>query len=191
MRMRDRVLAAAEKCLLEGGFGSTRLHSEISRRAGLSRPTVYKYVGDQDSIIAAVIQREFDLFLTRLAPVLEQRLPFSEHLVAVMTFVVGQAREHPLLRAALRDTPERLLPWFTTGASALIEQVEPLALPGIRHYVERGELPEVDPRVLLDALCRIALSLVFTNGLFDLSNPDALRTYLSAFLPAALGIAPR
>ncbi|HEY1966665.1 MAG TPA: TetR/AcrR family transcriptional regulator [Pseudonocardia sp.] len=180
--MRDRVLAAAEQCLLEGGFGSSRLHSEIARRAGLSRPTVYKYVGDQDSIIAAVIQREFELFLARLRPVLELRLPFDEHLVAVMTFVVGQAREHPLLQAALRDTPERLLPWFTTRAGALVEQVEPLALPGIRRYIAAGELPDVDPRMLLDALCRIGLSLVFTNGLFDLSDPDALRAYLTSFL---------
>jgi AcrR family transcriptional regulator len=183
--MRDRVLAAAEQCLLEGGFGSNRLHSEIARRAGLSRPTVYKYVGDQDCIIAAVIQREFELFLARLRPVLEQQLPFSEHLVAVMTFVIGQAREHPLLQAALRDTPERLLPWFTTRAGALIEQVQPLALPGIQRYIAAGELPDRDPRILLDALCRIALSLVFTNGLFDLTDPEALQVYLRALVPGS------
>ncbi|MDQ2707773.1 MAG: TetR/AcrR family transcriptional regulator [Actinomycetota bacterium] len=183
VRMRARVLAAAEETLLEGGFQIARLHSTIARRAGLSRPTVYKYVGDQDAIIAAVIQHQFEAFLARLAPVLDQHRTFSEHLVEVMTFVVGEARAHPLLRVVMRDTPERLLPWFTTHAGRLIEQVEPLVVPGVRHYIERGELPAIDPRILTDALCRIGLSLVFTNGLFDVSDPDALRAYLTALLP--------
>jgi AcrR family transcriptional regulator len=181
--MRDQVLAAAEKCLLEGGFGAARLHSAIARRAGLSRPTVYKYVGDQDAIIAAVIQREFEGFLSRLRPVLERRMPFREHLVAVMTVVVGEAREHPLLQVAMRDSPERVLPWFTTHAGALIEQVAPLLEPGLRYYAANGEVPDADPRMIADALCRIALSLVFTNGLYDVSEPDALRAYLTALLP--------
>jgi AcrR family transcriptional regulator len=183
VRMRQRVLAAAEQVLLDGGFTDNRLHSQIARQAGLSRPTVYKYVGDQEAIVAAVIQREFESFLLRLRPVLDQRAPFREHLVSVMTFVVGEARAHPLLQAALRDTPSRVLPWFTTRAGALIEQVEPFALAGIRRYITEGELPDIDPRILHDALCRIALSLVFTNGMFDLSDPDELRRYLTAFLP--------
>ncbi|MGQ0481805.1 MAG: TetR/AcrR family transcriptional regulator [Pseudonocardia sp.] len=185
VRMRAQVLAAAEKCLLESGFGAARLHSAIARRAGLSRPTVYKYVGDQDAIIAAVIQREFEGFLARLRPVLDQELPFDEHLLEVMAFVVGHAREHALLRAALRDAPDRVLPWFTTHAGGLISQVEALVLPGVRRYIAAGELPDTDPRLLVDALCRIALSLVFTEGLFDLSEPAALRAYLAALMPGS------
>ncbi len=184
VHMRARVLAAAETCLLEGGFAAARLHSTIARRAGLSRPTVYKYVGDQDAIIEAVIRREFEAFLGRLAPILERRTTFDEQLVEVMTYVVGEARAHPLLQVARRDVPERLLPWFTTHAGRLIEQVAPMIEPGIRDYIEQGELPDIEPRILVDALCRIALSLVFTNGLYDVSEPEALRAYLTAFLPA-------
>jgi AcrR family transcriptional regulator len=183
MTMRAKVLAAAEKCLLEGGFGAARLHSAIALRAGLSRPTVYKYVGDQDAIIAAVIQREFEEFLARLGPVLEPQDDFAEHMVDVLAFVVAEARAHPLLQVAMRDTPEQVLPWFTTHATALISQVEPLALPGLRRYIEAGQLPDLDPRIPLDMVCRIALSLVFTNGLFDVSDPDTLRAYLAAALP--------
>jgi AcrR family transcriptional regulator len=184
VQIRARVLAAAEKCLLEGGFRASRIHSAIARRAGLSRPTVYKYVGDQDAIIAAVIQREFEAFLERLEPVLERDQPFPEHLVTVMTFVAEQAK-HPLLQAALRDCPERLLPWFTTRAGAMIQVIERLALPRVRRYIADGELPDVDPRVLIDALCRIALSVVFTRGLFDLSDPATLRAYLTTLLRTA------
>jgi AcrR family transcriptional regulator len=182
VQMRARVLAAAEQCLLEKGFGSGRLHSTIARRAGLSRPTVYKYVGDQDAIVAAVIQREFERFLAQLRPLWDEELSFGEHLVRMLSFVVRYAEHHPLLRAALRDAPERVLPWFTARAGALIQQVEPIALPTIRRYIERGELPDADPRILIDAICRLALSLVFTNGMVDLTQPDALRSYVGALV---------
>lgn len=181
-RIRARVLAAAEQCLLEGGFGDARLHSTIARRAGLSRPTVYKYVGDQDAINAALIQRELGVFLERLQPIMDRPLPFADHLVTVMVFVVGHAREHRLLQAALRDAPQLLLPWFTTRAGVLIEQVELVASATLRRYIDDGELPDIEPRILIDAMCRIALSLVFTNGVVELSDPDALRAYLGSFL---------
>ncbi len=185
-QMRERVLDAAEQCLLEGGFGDSRLHSAIARRAGLSRPTVYKYVGDQDTINAAVIQRHLIRFLSELQPLLDRRRPLREQLLDVLVFVVQHAREHPLLRAALRDVPEQLLPWFTTRANVLVAQVEPVVMPSLLRYAERGALA-VDPRLLVDALSRVALSLVFTTGLVELATPEAVRDYLAAFVDIALG----
>jgi AcrR family transcriptional regulator len=86
-QIRARVLAAAQECLLEGGFGASRLHSSIARRAGLSRPTVYKYAGDQDSIISALILREVGTLLAQLEPLMDRELPFTEQLVNVMAYV--------------------------------------------------------------------------------------------------------
>ena len=53
-RTRARILDAAAQCLTAGGLGSARLHTAIASLAGLSRPTVYKHVGDQDAIIERV-----------------------------------------------------------------------------------------------------------------------------------------
>jgi AcrR family transcriptional regulator len=184
-RIRARVLAAAEACLLEGGFGASRLHSSIARRAGLSRPTVYKYAGDQDSIISALILREVSALLEQLEPLMDPELPFTEQLVNVMAFVVQHAREHRLLQAALRDAPELVLPWFTTRADLLMERVAGVALIYLEQH-PRSDRPDVEPRFLVDAACRIALSLIFTTGLSDLSDPTVLRNYLGNFLrPAA------
>jgi AcrR family transcriptional regulator len=178
--IRARILDAAEGCLLDGGFRSGRLHSTIAARAGLSRPTLYKYVGDQDAISNALIHRELTRFLELLAPILEARAPIGEHLVTVLTFVVDHARNHPLLRAALRDVPEQVLPSFTTHAGVLIERVELVTRPHLQRRIDSGELPDVDPRLLIDALSRVAISMVFTNGLVDLTDPDTLRGYLGA-----------
>lgn len=178
-RTRARVLDAAAQCLIAGGFRSTRLHTAIATLAGLSRPTVYKHVGDQDAIIEALVQREVAAFIEELRPVLERPQPRGEQIVNVLVFVVAYAREHLLLQAAATGIPEKLLPWFTTHATEIIEQIEPVVLPSFRRYVAEGELPDSDPRVLVDAIGRMALSLIFTSGIVDLDSPEALRGYLS------------
>lgn len=180
-QIRARVLAAAQECLLDGGFGSARLHSTIARRAGLSRPTVYKYVGDQDAIVSALILREVGVLLEQLQPLMEEDLPFGEQLINVMAFVVRRGREHLLLQAALRDAPELVLPWFTTRADVLMERVASVALAYMAEH-PRADRPAVEPRLLVDACCRIALSLIFTNGLVDLSDQAVLRDYLTTML---------
>ena len=185
-RIRQQVLAAAEECLLAGGFGTSRLQSSIARRAGLSRPTVYKYVGDQDSIISALILREVGRLLEQLEPLMDRDQPFTEQLVNVMTFVVQHARQHQLLQAALRDAPELVLPWFTTHADLLMERVAGVALAYLAEH-PRSDRPDVEPRFLVDAACRIALSLIFTTGLVELSDPEHLRAYLGSFLSGRLG----
>lgn len=124
-RVRARVLDAAVQCLAAGGFGSDRLHSSISKLAGLSRPTVYKYVGDQDAIIDALIERELTVFIERLHPVLEQRQPHGQQIVNIIVFVVQYAREHPLLSGAA-DVPEKVLPWCRARRARGIPLLPPL-----------------------------------------------------------------
>ena len=185
-RVRARVLDAAVQCLAAGGFGSDRLHSSISKLAGLSRPTVYKYVGDQDAIIDALVERELTVFIERLHPVLEQRQPHGEQIVNILVFIVQYAREHPLLSGAA-DVPEKVLPWFTTHAAKVIERVEPVVYPYFRRYIGDGELPDIEPRILIDAVGRMALSLVFTSGIVDLHGEVALRDYVSTIVRAMGG----
>jgi AcrR family transcriptional regulator len=183
-RMRKRVLDAAVECLLIGGFATGRLHSAIAQRAGLSRPTVYKYVGDQEAILDAVLQRELAIFLGELQTVLDRAFPSGGQISDVIVFVVWHAREHRLLQAALRQIPERVLPWFTIHAHEVIAQLEPMVTPYVEDYLGQSDIP---PRVLIDALSRIALSLVFTTGLVELTSPDELRDYLATAARALVG----
>ena len=56
--------------------------------------------------------------------------------------------------------------------------------PYFRRYIDEGELPDADPRVLMDAVGRMALSLIFTTGIVDLRSPDALRNYVTTVVRA-------
>ncbi|GAB3676673.1 TetR/AcrR family transcriptional regulator [Actinocorallia lasiicapitis] len=174
----DRILDAAADCLAEGGFTSNRLLSAIARRAGLSRPTLYKHAGTLDDIKDALIARELTTFLAELEPRIAETTWHRDSIIDLLVFVTSHARSHPLLRAALRDVPELVLPWFTTNASAAVAGVTHAALPLVQARIDEGEMPPCDVPLLLDAVTRTVLSLIFVNTPIDADDPAALRTYL-------------
>ncbi len=175
---RALILDAAADCLVEGGFASGRLLSAIARKAGVSRPTLYKYGGTVDDIKEALVERELASFIGGLAPFLDDLEWSVDYLVDLLVFVVGYARGHPLLKAALRDVPELVLPVFTLHADTQLRRIEEFLGPVLQAHIDSGRMPELNVTILIDALYRITLSAVLINGLHDFDDPDALRSYL-------------
>ncbi|MFC7309517.1 TetR/AcrR family transcriptional regulator [Streptomyces monticola] len=183
--IRDRILDAARACLAE--FGMTkRLHAAIADRAGVSRPTVYKYVGDQSAVIAALLDREVARFLAEAEAVLTARGPLRERFVETVVFVVGYGRAHPLLSGGLRNDPHLVLPWFTTGAEPVIEQAVDFFAPYIKRAVAEGDFPAVDPRPLVEWAYRIIVSLLLTPSTLPLDDPAELRDFVGRLLDVGL-----
>lgn len=176
--MRRRILDAAADCLIEGGFASGRILSAIARKAGISRPTLYKYGGSVEDIRHALVQREVTRFLEALAPRLENMTWSADYAIDLLVFVVGYTRGHALLNAALRDVPEIVLPEFTLNADGPIRRIAELAEPIVRKHVEAGTIPPVDVTLLTDALFRVTLSIVLIRGPHDFDDPEVLRRYL-------------
>lgn len=181
--IRERILDAAADCLMDGGFGSDRLLSAIARRAGLSRPTLYKYGGSVEDIRNALLARELTKFLELAAPRMAELTWTADNVTELIVLVVTYARDHPLLTAGRRDIPDQVLTAFTTNAGLAIAAVAEVTEPIIANMIELGAMPDLDARHAIDFLSRIAISLVFTNGLVDLDDEGALRAYLrGAFL---------
>lgn len=184
---KDRILDAAEQCLLEAGLDA-RLHAAIAERAGVSRPTVYKYVGDQDAIVTALLHREIDRLHLAAEPTLgAQRLSLRDRFVETIVFVVDYARGHALLQKALRDTPAAILPWFTVNAGPLIEMGIAFIGPPMKQAIADGDAPDVDPRVVVEWCCRLVLSLITTPGTSDTSD---LRRYVGELLDIGVAVKP-
>ncbi|MEZ0577915.1 TetR/AcrR family transcriptional regulator [Nocardioides sp. MH1] len=159
-QIRDRILDAATECLLAEGLDA-RLHAAIAERAGISRPTVYKYVGDQAAIVAAILDRELDRFFGAAMPVLQRSDDLQAHLVGAIVFVVDYARDHALLQKALREHPEIILPALTTASGPLVERVVGLFEDQLARALSRSASP-LDPRSAAEWGYRIVISLVTT-----------------------------
>nr|WP_198151615.1 TetR/AcrR family transcriptional regulator [Kibdelosporangium sp. MJ126-NF4] len=179
--LKTRILAAAEACLLESAPGA-RIHAAIAERAGVSRPTVYKYVGDQDAIVMALLERDMARMYAEAEVEVVKSSSLRERFVDMTVFVVGYARGHALLQKALREEPSAVLPWFTVNAEPVIELGIELFSPPVKQSIADGEFPAMDPRVIVEWCCRLILSLITTPGTVRIGDPVALRRYVEDLL---------
>ncbi len=162
-QIRERILDAATECLLTEGLDA-RLHAMIAERAGISRPTVYKYVGDQAAILAAILEREYDRFFGLAVPILRTSDDLEAHLVHAIVFVVDYARDHALLQKALVEHPEVILPALTTGSGPLVERVVTLFEDQLGRGLSQSSSTgsALSPRAAAEWAFRIVVSLITT-----------------------------
>lgn len=177
----DRILDAAELCLLEAGY-TARIHAAIAERAGVSRPTVYKHLGDQNAIVEALLHREVTRFFAATAPVLIRRGPLRERFIETIVFVVGYAREHAILQKGLRENPELVLPYFTTRAHLFIERAVDFFGPPIREAMAGLPGPTPDPRMLVEWGFRVIASLITTPSIVPIDDAPSLRRFVTGLL---------
>jgi AcrR family transcriptional regulator len=179
--LRARILDAAAACLLEEGLDA-RLHAVIAQRAGVSRPTVYKYVGDQDAVLAALLDREYERFVADVFPRLRLGADLVGDLVDGVTLIVDYARHHELLQTALREHPEIVLPALTTQSEPMLQRTLALFEPPLAQALtaQADVVPgaEIEARVLAEWLFRLVVSLITTPGSVGPARED-LRAYVA------------
>ncbi|WP_166905283.1 TetR/AcrR family transcriptional regulator [Mycobacterium sp. DL440] len=97
----DQILDAAASCVLAFGVDRVTL-AEIARRAGVSRPTVYRRFPDTQSILAA-------LLTARIVGVLDTTAiggPGRAALVDRIVTVAARLRRDEVIMAVLHSAPE-------------------------------------------------------------------------------------
>lgn len=178
--VRDRILDAATQCLLESGLDA-RLHAAIAERAGLSRPTLYKYVGDQTAILDAVRDREFEAFFAAAVPLLSSMDDLRDGLVDAVVFVVGYARRHQLLQKALREHPELILPALTTDSGPLVDRIHGMFAEQLGRALAAVDA-DLDTRVVVEWIYRIIVSLITTPSAPHTETTEQLREYIDGLV---------
>ncbi|MFI0349178.1 TetR/AcrR family transcriptional regulator [Actinomadura sp. 9N407] len=130
----DAVLDAARDCVLAVGVRRTTL-TDIARRAGVSRMTLYRRWPDVRTIVGDLMTREWLAAALGAQPPADTG-PARERLVRGLVAGVGAVRSHPLLQKIVEVDPELLLPYMLDrcGASqlAFLEMFEELLREGHR-----------------------------------------------------------
>jgi AcrR family transcriptional regulator len=108
----DPILDAARATVLDFGVRRTTV-SEVARRAGLSRMTVYRRYPDGAELMRALMTREFGQLLTDSLSALAGGASGRERVVRGAVLTVEQLMTHPLMLRLLELEPDTLLPYLT------------------------------------------------------------------------------
>lgn len=113
----DRILGAAASCVVAYGIDRVTL-AEIARRAGVSRPTVYRRWPDTRSILASLLTAQ----ITNVLAEVPSRGVGREPLVARMVAVAARLRHDQIIMSVLHDAPELAMVYIAErlGASQQI-----------------------------------------------------------------------
>ncbi|GAA4987582.1 helix-turn-helix domain-containing protein [Kitasatospora paranensis] len=147
----DAILDAAADLIVHLGVHRTQL-AEIARRAGVSRPTVYRRWPDVRAVIGALLTREIRATQQQVALTGEDREAF----VAAVVEVAVRLRDHPVLGALLHSDSDTLMEYVVerlgTSQQGLLDALRAAIVQGQRHgSIRAGEPTELAAMVLLIA----------------------------------------
>ncbi|GGP46168.1 MULTISPECIES: TetR/AcrR family transcriptional regulator [Streptomyces] len=168
----EAVLDAARDCVLAVGVRRTTL-TDVARRAGVSRMTIYRRWPDVRTLVGDVMTREWVSVTLGDTPTTDTTRPVREQLVDGLVAGLRAFRSHPLLCKILDVDPELLLPYLfdRRGASqdALLAFVQEALEQGHKDGSVRADHPLRQTRSLFLVIQSFALSL---QTMTDAADPE-------------------
>jgi AcrR family transcriptional regulator len=94
---RERILAAAERCIDRHGIRKTTM-DDVASEVGLSRPSVYRYFADRDDLLIELITRHARALLDRARKSIARQSSLPDQIVESVLYTAEHARRDPLTR---------------------------------------------------------------------------------------------
>ncbi|MEJ8667788.1 TetR/AcrR family transcriptional regulator [Streptomyces sp. NPDC093982] len=184
----DAVLDAVRDCVLAVGVRRTTL-TDVARRAGVSRMTLYRRWPDVRSLVGDLMTREWVAVATAAMP--ERRPGTSARGLIVEGLVtgVGAFRAHPLFRKIVDVDPELLLPYVLDRRGASQQALLALLADGLREGHADGSVRAGHVERQARALLLIVQS--FTLSLRTMTDEDDADLSSEAFLAELRSILER
>jgi AcrR family transcriptional regulator len=178
----DAVLDATRDCVLAYGVRRTTV-SDVARRAGVSRMSIYRRWPDVRSLVADLMSREWHRVLVDTAAAKQRRGGVRRRTVAQMVAVAAALRAHPLLRKIREVDPEVLLPYLLDRRGASQDEMLAFTEEAVRAGQRDGSIRRGDARRMAGAALLTAQSFVLSSALLaDAYSEDDLDTELTALL---------
>lgn len=185
---RQQILTAAESVIKRYGLAKTTM-DDIGKEAGVSRPTVYRYFGDRDALIGALIERRSRLLFDRARTFILKHETFAEQLVEGLIYLVDHGRKDPIVRILVSPEHMELAMPLVGGANLASDLTAEMWEPVLRKAIDRGDIrADLD----MDAVARwLALVQFILVGRLDFAtaeDPGHRRMLADFVLPAFLPI---
>lgn len=171
----DRILTAAASCVRD--FGVPRVTvAEIARRAGVSRPTVYRRWPDTKTILGALLTDRI-LGAWRTVPT---RGDGRAALVTRIVAVTSQLRGDEVIRAVLGSAPELAMVYIAGRMGTSQQVIIEVLGEEIRSAQRADDVRHGDPRQLAAMVLLIAQSSIQSAQIVaPILEEDALAAELS------------
>ena len=173
----DRIAAAALEQFAEFGIRRSTV-SDIARRAGVSKMTVFRRFTNKEGLVQAVIAGELRRALAEIDRRWGVASTIEERLVEGFVFAVSFVRGHPLFDKLLRAEPEMLLPLLTVDGAPVLALYRMLIAERLQVEIDAGRAAPADVDQASEVIARLAISLILTREgsitLDDRSTIEAL-----------------
>jgi AcrR family transcriptional regulator len=142
--VRERILAAAERCIDRHGIRKTTM-DDIASELGLSRPNVYRYFADRDDLLIELITRHARALCNRAHKSISRRNSLTDQIVETVLYTADHARRDHLTRHILEPDGTSLGRRLITSGTSEMLRAE-LWDPYLDAAVANDELPRGLPR---------------------------------------------
>lgn len=159
----DAVLDAARECVLAYGVRRTTL-TDVARRAGVSRMSIYRRWPDVRTLVADLMSREWHAVALDAMSSLGRGQPRSG-MVAEMVAGAAALRAHPLLRRICEVDPETLLPYILDRRGASQDEMLAFIVEALREGQADGSVRSGEPERMARALLLTMQSFVLSSGI--------------------------
>jgi TetR/AcrR family transcriptional repressor of mexJK operon len=190
---RKTVVRAANSLFLERGYDGTTM-DDVAARAGVSKPTLYRYFADKDGLYAAVVQATADDVDTLVRLVTDELAGDAhprEGLCRLAEKLLNVLMQPDLLRlrrlviAQAERFPEVGRNWFRLGFGRVLETLA----TAFQRYDDNGFLILPDPLLAANHFAGLLLWTPFNRAMFGGEtryNPRELEHYAQAAVEAFL-----
>jgi AcrR family transcriptional regulator len=180
----EAILDAMRAAILDFGVRRTTL-TDVARRAGISRMTVYRRYPSVDAVTRDLMTREFgDLITVFHAD--EPGGTVREHMIGRLVHVARELRRHPLMRKVLEAEPELLMPYVLGRMGGTQRVAAAVAEAEVRRGQQDGSVRAGDPRLLAQTVLLTVQGFVLSAHIAEDVTEDALWDELPALLDRAL-----
>ncbi len=177
--MSVEILDAARRVFEQ--YGARRANVEdVARAAGVSRSTLYRAYPNKESLLEAVLLRQFDEFLLELDRVAADLEP-NDAVVECFTHGLRLTREIPLLARLAQTEPDLITAAGAASHSALVLGSAERVAATLRR--SGATMPEEDLQTVAELMLRLSWTyLLNPGGALDVTDEHAVRAYARRFL---------
>lgn len=188
----QRIIEAAVRQFELFGINRSTVE-QITRRAGLSRVTLYRRFPGKRQLIEAVMMRKLTGFLDDLDQEIAAYPTTEDKLTEGFVFALAALREDVLLSRLLESEPETFVPYLTVQGAPILQAAAQFLATHLAQDLDDDRRTGTELLTVADLTVRLMISFVLTpHTSVDLDDPQTARDYAQHYLaPILTGRLPR